>query len=339
MTTSSDSFRNVTKYTGQDYRFVPTYIRPRDPRTPTVSSLDTKPKEQQGYYPITSLWTNSTNGNVWALTGIVNNLARWILISSGSSGPALMFPVPFGTSPVVPSGTGDVTLTSSGGTITITGGTNSINFDLSGGGVAIDQIAVDAFTAPGTNPVVPTATGQITVTGAQVSAGTVGTNVIRSDSLAANTYTIEIQRSTAVATSTVASNGVSHFNSTQFTVDSNAFVSTKGNTVSWVQISASQALAKNTGYFCIAPGGALALSLPSTASSTIGDLIEVTLDGATSWTITQAAGQQIQYNNLGTTVGVGGSLASTDQGNTIKMVYQATGKWNVISALGTLEVT
>lgn len=98
---------------------------------------------------------------------------------------------------------------------------------LAGGGQAIDSVTVDAATAPGTNPVVPTGAGLITVTGAQVAAGTVGANVIRTDSLAANTYTIEIQRSTTAASPTSSSNGVAHYNSINFNVDSNAYVTAK----------------------------------------------------------------------------------------------------------------
>ena len=49
------------------------------------------------------------------------------------------------------------------------------------------NIQVDTFTAPGTNPVVPLAS-VITVTGGQVAAGTTA-NVIRTASLAANTFT------------------------------------------------------------------------------------------------------------------------------------------------------
>lgn len=89
------------------------------------------------------------------------------------------------------------------------------------------QMGVDAFTAPGTNPVTPNGMGIITVTGGQVAAGTTA-NVIQTNSLAANTYTIEIQRSSAQAVSTIGSNGVSHFNSAFFTVDANGFVSVSG---------------------------------------------------------------------------------------------------------------
>ncbi len=97
--------------------------------------------------------------------------------------------------------------------------------DLIGGGIAIDSIGVDAATAPGTNPVAPTAAGLITVTGAQVASGVVGANVIRTDSLSANAYSIEIQRSTTNATTDSTKNGVSHFDSADFTVDANGFVS------------------------------------------------------------------------------------------------------------------
>jgi hypothetical protein len=95
------------------------------------------------------------------------------------------------------------------------------------GSAAVETFTVDAATAPGTNPVAPNGSGNITVTGGQVAAGTT-TNVIRTNSLAANTYTIQVQRSQAVGVSTVGDNGVSHFNSTFFTVDSNGFVSVSG---------------------------------------------------------------------------------------------------------------
>ena len=93
------------------------------------------------------------------------------------------------------------------------------------------QVGVDTFTSPGTNPVLPTGAGLITVTGGQVAAGTTA-NVIRTDSIAANTYTIQIQRSQAVATSTISDNGVCHFNSADFTVDANGFVSSIASTLS-----------------------------------------------------------------------------------------------------------
>lgn len=92
----------------------------------------------------------------------------------------------------------------------------------------IDSFTVDAFTAPGTNPVVPDGAGLIAITGAQVATGTVGTNVIRTDSLAANSITIEIQRTTTAAAADADLNGVCHFDSSQFAVDSDGFVTLSG---------------------------------------------------------------------------------------------------------------
>jgi len=110
-------------------------------------------------------------------------------------------------------------------------------------------------------------------------------------------------------------------------------ISVAGAGMTWSAISASQALAVNSGYICVAPGGALSLSLPAT--SIVGDSISVILDGATSFTITQGAGQQIRIGNVATTAGVGGSLASTQQGDSITMVCSVANlKWNIYSSMG-----
>jgi len=97
-------------------------------------------------------------------------------------------------------------------------------------------------------------------------------------------------------------------------------------------------MVKNNGYIAISPGGALTFALPATGGSAIGDEVIVTLDGATSWQITQAAGQQIVLGSSTTTLGVGGSLTSTANGDTIQLVYQAGGRWNAINFNGNITV-
>lgn len=110
-------------------------------------------------------------------------------------------------------------------------------------------------------------------------------------------------------------------------------ITVSGSGMTWSNISASQTLAVNNGYFCVSPGGALLLALP--AVSTVGQEIEVSLQGATSWQITQAAGQGIKIGNVSTTVGVGGSLTSTQQGDTIRLVCQTANlTWVVMSSMG-----
>lgn len=105
----------------------------------------------------------------------------------------------------------------------------------------------------------------------------------------------------------------------------------------WLNIGASQSLAAQTGYFC-SSGGALSLALP--ASSAVGDTIHVVLDGSTSWTITQGAGQRIRLGNTVSTTGAGGSLASTARGDTVTMVCQTADTfWVVINSMGNITVT
>lgn len=100
----------------------------------------------------------------------------------------------------------------------------------------------------------------------------------------------------------------------------------------WNRISASQPLVVNNGYFCTG-GGTLALLLP--AVSAVGDQINVVLLGSTAWQITQGAGQQIVIGNQQTTAGVGGSLTSTQQGDSITLVCaQANLIWVVINSMG-----
>ena len=102
-------------------------------------------------------------------------------------------------------------------------------------------------------------------------------------------------------------------------------------------IGTSQSLASNYVYFCTT-GTNLSLALPTT--SVRGDMIIVSLDGSTSWTITQATSQQIIIGTSSTTIGTGGSLASTAQGNTVIMVCQVANlKWVVQSQIGTITVT
>lgn len=110
-----------------------------------------------------------------------------------------------GTNVSILNGEGTITISSSGG----------------GGGGDLTSIGVDT----GTNPVVPDGGDVIMLTGAQVASGTVGTNVIRSNGTGANTVTLQIQQAATAAIATATANGVSHYNSSHFTLGANSFVS------------------------------------------------------------------------------------------------------------------
>jgi hypothetical protein len=119
----------------------------------------------------------------------------------------------------------------------------------------------------------------------------------------------------------------------------NPTISVTGAGFNWQTTTASVTnMVKDNGYIAISAGGALTFGLPATAGSTIGDTVAITLDGATSWQITQAAGQQIRFGSSTTTLGATGTLTSTAQGDTLELVYQATGRWNVITSIGNITV-
>lgn len=94
----SDSPRSATNYLGQNYRFTPTYIRNRNP---TVNDL--RPKENKGFYPIGSIWVNtSSSGAAYILSNIVSSggspQAQWNLLATALG--STQFTPDTGTNPV-----------------------------------------------------------------------------------------------------------------------------------------------------------------------------------------------------------------------------------------------
>lgn len=94
----------------------------------------------------------------------------------------------------------------------------------------------------------------------------------------------------------------------------------------------SQTLANQNSY--ISANAALTtFTLPATAA--VGDTFLIIGKGAGFWTIAQNAGQSIHYNASTTTVGVGGSITSTQAYNTMTIQCTvANTEFTVISASG-----
>lgn len=162
-----------------------------------------------------------------------------------------------------------------------------------------------------------------------------------------NTGWEEIQSGTAVATTYNGDTGSATpaANILQIIGGTNVVTSASGNTVQidsdgpgvaiWQNIGSNQTLEIRHGYFVTS--GALSLALPT--ASDLGDEIEVVLRGGTSWTITQGAGQQIFIGNQSTTSGAGGSLASTADGDSIRLICQTDDlTWVVTSMVGNITV-
>lgn len=107
----------------------------------------------------------------------------------------------------------------------------------------------------------------------------------------------------------------------------------------WVdQNSSTVTMGTNTGYTIDNGASLVTLTLPATAN--LGDFIEINGFSAGGWKIAQAAGQQIHLGNLATTSGVGGSLASTNQNDGIRLRCAVAGGtvWTTISVIGNITV-
>lgn len=106
----------------------------------------------------------------------------------------------------------------------------------------------------------------------------------------------------------------------------------------WIEVTTPSAnMAANTGYLSNNAGG-VTLLMP--ASILRGQIIRVAGKGPAGWTITQNAGQRIHYGTVDTTVGVTGSLASTNTYDCVEIVCTAQNfEFTVISSIGNIMVT
>jgi hypothetical protein len=215
-------------YTGPNVYLAVVVTRNRAP-----TGADYRQPETGKLYTFNTFWlvgknpTTGVQGDLWYLSKIVANVAYWVKLSASAVGPLLSITVPLGVSPIVPTALGVVNFTSVGGTLAITGSlanpnNNNINFDLVGGSVGLDSVQVQASTAPGVNPVVPTGAGLITINGAAVAAHSIP---IETRTRSLNTFNIELQYASASAVSDPTKSGIMHLNSADFTVDPNGFVS------------------------------------------------------------------------------------------------------------------
>jgi len=96
-----------------------------------------------------------------------------------------------------------------------------------GSGTATVQFDIDANTAPGTDPTLPTGAGAVTISGAAVAAHSVP---VETHARSANAFNIEVQVGAAVtgAPGTTDAAGLVQFDDTQFSVDADGYVSLIG---------------------------------------------------------------------------------------------------------------
>ena len=86
----------------------------------------------------------------------------------------------------------------------------------------------------------------------------------------------------------------------------------------WTEVTGTtQQMAAENGYIAN-NAGLVTLTLPVTAA--VGTLISVIGKGAGGWSIAQNGGQQIHVGSLSSTVGVGGSVASSNQFDSVDLI-------------------
>jgi hypothetical protein len=85
----------------------------------------------------------------------------------------------------------------------------------------------------------------------------------------------------------------------------------------WVEITGSTVMAPNTGYF-VNSAGLATLTMPAIMNT--GDVIKVVRVGAGDFLIQQLAGQQIQFGNQTTSVGIPGSIQSQNIGDAVEII-------------------
>jgi len=116
------------------------------------------------------------------------------------------------------------------------------------------------------------------------------------------------------------------------------FQAASGGGITWSEVTGtSQAMAVDNGYI-LNNAGLVTATLPDTAA--LGSVVRVVGKGAGGWKIAQNAGETIIWDeSSSTTTGVGGSLASTDDYDSVELLCTvADTTWTVLSSKGNITV-
>lgn len=104
-----------------------------------------------------------------------------------------------------------------------------------------------------------------------------------------------------------------------------------------VVVGTSQIMSSNNGYIA-SNSSQVTLTLP--AGSNVGDEISIAGQGTGGWKIAQNAGQLVHMGSASSSAGVGGSVASTNQYDSIKIVCTvANFEWTAVGAPQSLGLT
>lgn len=212
-------------------------------------------------------------------------------------------------------------------------GTTAHWIELSAGSASVDLFALQS----GTTPIGPDINGIVTFSGAVVAAGT---TPVQTSGTGPNTMTLQIQTSQASASSLSTKMGLSSFNSSEFTVDTNGFVSLVGTgaSIESIQVDATG----GTGVNPVVPNssGTVQVTCAQVAPSSFTHALETITNAPNQYTITAqqanvSAGSNTAKNgiahfdtNFFTTDGTGFiSLKSSSAGVVNIQVFTSSGTY------------
>jgi len=107
--------------------------------------------------------------------------------------------------------------------------------------------------------------------------------------------------------------------------------------ISWSVVAANTGMTVQTGYINNS-ASLITFTLPAAANP--GDTVRIVGYGTGLWQVNQNAGQTIRFGKYNTTTGTGGSIASTNQGDSVEVVCVAANTLFVVaSAMGNILIT
>lgn len=108
--------------------------------------------------------------------------------------------------------------------------------------------------------------------------------------------------------------------------------------ITWTEVTGTtQSAAINNGYITN-NASLVTVTIPTTAA--VGSIVRVAGYGAGGWKIAQNASESINFGNLTSTVGTGGSISSSHKYDAVELIcVVADTTWSVISSVGTIIIT
>jgi hypothetical protein len=164
-----------------------------------------------------------------------------------------------------------------------------------------------------------------------VISNTSGTGVLAALSLSDGQIVIGSSAGAPTATTLTAGTNITITNGhNTITINSTAVGTTNVN-----QNTSSATLAPNTRY--ITNNGASLVTYTLATSPAIGDTYFIVGGSSGGWSIAQNVSQQINYGNVSTTAGTGGSLSSSNQNNCVTITYVGSNIFTAYETQGNLN--